>query len=156
MTDEEKTIRTPMMYINDVTKLFFARLRKFSDEQGIPNGYRRILIHLAHHDGVTQLELAKLSHVTPPTVSVTLQKMEHDGLISRVTDPDDQRQVRVRLTDKGRAIEAENKQNADKTEAMALCCLTDSEKAELKSLIMRVYENMESFDSAEADGNSKE
>ena len=51
-----------------------------------------------------QLELAKLTHLTAPTVSVTLQKMEQNGLITRTPDPQDMRQIRVRLTQQGREL----------------------------------------------------
>ena len=134
--------KTSMMYINDISKMFFDRMRTHSDEIGIPSGYRRIMIDLSHHDGSTQLELARLSHVTPPTVSVTLQKMEHDGLIRRETDPDDQRQVRVFLTEKGHEIERSTIETARKTEELSLSCLTDGEKETLRALLVRVYNNI--------------
>ena len=142
MNDCEKQEKTSMMYIHDISKMFFGRLRKYSEELGIPSGYRRILISLVHSDGLTQFELAKLSHLTPPTVSVTLQKMEHDGLIKRVPDELDQRQMRVFLTEKGRQDERANKRKADETEETVLSCLSPEERAVLRGYLARIYDSM--------------
>ena len=130
------------MYIHDISKMFFGQLRKYSEELGIPSGYRRILISLVHSDGLTQLELAKLSHLTPPTVSVTLQKMEHDGLIKRVPDEFDQRQMRVFLTEKGRQNESAEKKKADETEKQVLSCLSAEERDALCGYLARIYKSM--------------
>ena len=67
---------TPMMLINEISKLFGQRMRRASEQAGIPDGYRWILFHLGHRKSATQLELSKLTHTTPPTVSITLRNME--------------------------------------------------------------------------------
>jgi len=56
---------------------------------------------LAHHEGVTQRDLAELLGVSRPTVTVMLQKMERAGLIERHVDEADQRFTRIYLTDAG-------------------------------------------------------
>lgn len=134
--------KTPMMLINDISRMFGARMRRAADEEGIPSGYRHLLFYLAHNDGVSQLELVKRTHLTAPTVSVTLQKMEHDGYITRTPDPDDQRQMKVCLTEKGQLIKRRSKDKADETEALAFADMSDTEIAEIKSYLMRIYENI--------------
>jgi len=134
--------KTPMMYINDLSKMFRDRMKVRCEEAGIPSSYHRIMIDLFFNDGLTQLELAKRSHVTPPTVSVTLQKMEHDGLITRLTDESDQRQMRVSLTEKGRALEIANHQKAKKTEEEILSALTEEEKQSLYDILKKMYGGM--------------
>lgn len=91
---------TPMMLVNEVSKLFKNILVR--ENENLQSSYRHLLFHLAHEDGVTQLRLAKLTHLKPPTVSVTLQKMERDGYVVRRQDENDLRQTLVYLTDKGR------------------------------------------------------
>lgn len=67
------------------------------------HGQAIMLLALANApDGVTQRDLAGLMRLSPPTVTVTLQKMEADGLIERWTDETDQRLTRIRMTDTGR------------------------------------------------------
>ena len=137
--------KTPMMLLNDISRLFSSRMRRAADELGFPSGYRHMLIYLAHHDGVGQYELAKCSHLTAPTVSGTLQKMEKDGFIERRPDETDQRQMRVYLTPMGKDLERQTKEKADETELLAMSCLSDREKGELKDYLLRIYSRMQEF-----------
>ena len=130
------------MLINDISRAFAHKMRKAADEECVPFGYRHLLFYLAHNDGISQLELAKRTNLTPPTVSVTLQKMELDGYIMRTPSPEDQRQMIVCLTDKGKLIEKRLKEKADETEAMALSELDPSEVSQLKEYLLRIYEKM--------------
>ena len=52
----------------------------------------------------TVSELAQKSRVTVSTMTISLKRLERKGPIKRVRDAKDLRVVRVRLTDKGRAI----------------------------------------------------
>ena len=66
------------MLINEISKLFHDKMRETCEKLGFKNGYRQILMFLAHNDGATQVELVRVSHLKAPTISVTLKKME-DG-----------------------------------------------------------------------------
>ncbi|HCJ42389.1 MarR family winged helix-turn-helix transcriptional regulator [uncultured Ruminococcus sp.] len=92
----------PSMFVNDVSRMFMHRVRRECEKNGVPNGYHKILMELSHNDGATQLQLVKLTHLTAPTVSVALGKMESEGLVTRQTDTADMRVMKVCLTDKGR------------------------------------------------------
>lgn len=133
---------TPMMQIIHLSKLFRDQLRRASEEAGIPGGYRAILMELSHLESATQYELAKRTHLTPPTVSVTLQKMEHDGYITRTPDENDLRQMRVALTEKGKAAEADNRARANALEQTLLDGLTDEERAQLSALLTTMETNL--------------
>ena len=74
---------------------------RLASEGGGRQGRTIVLGMLAAHEGITQRDLAEKLHLARPTVTVMLQKMEHDGLIVRWDDPDDQRLTRIKLTDAG-------------------------------------------------------
>lgn len=133
---------TPMMQIIHLSKLFRDQLRRASEEAGVPGGYRAILMELSHIESATQYELAKRTHLTAPTVSVTLQKMEHDGYITRTPDANDLRQMRVALTEKGKAAEADNRARANALEQTLLAGLTDEERAQLSALLSTMETNL--------------
>ena len=133
---------TPMMQIIHLSKLFRDQLRRASEEAGIPCGYRMILIELSHLESATQYELAKRTHLTAPTVSVTLQKMEHDGYITRTPDENDLRQMRVALTEKGKAAEADNRARANALEQKLLDGLSPEEKEQLTALLTSMEDNL--------------
>ncbi|MBQ7325444.1 MAG: MarR family transcriptional regulator [Clostridia bacterium] len=133
---------TPMMQIIHLSKLFRDQLRRASEEAGVPGGYRAILMELSHLESATQYELAKRTHLTAPTVSVTLQKMEHDGYITRTPDENDLRQMRVSLTEKGKAAEADNRARANALEQTLLAGLSEEERAQLSALLSTMETNL--------------
>lgn len=92
----------PSMMTNEVSKLFRDIINREVEKLGVQNSYRQLLFHLSRKDGVSQLELARATHLKAPTVSVTLKNMEADGLVERKGDINDLRIIHVYLTDKGR------------------------------------------------------
>lgn len=59
------------------------------------------LLFLSHTDGLSQSDLAARLHVSKPTVTTMLQKMEAAGTVERRSDEHDQRVTRLYLTPKG-------------------------------------------------------
>ena len=82
-----------------LNRQLFMRLN--TDTGGHP-GRTVVLGMLAGNEGITQRDLAEKMHLARPTVTIMLQKMEHEGLVERWDDPDDQRLTRIRLTEDGR------------------------------------------------------
>jgi DNA-binding MarR family transcriptional regulator len=62
------------------------------------------LLALSRTDGLSQSELASVLHVSRPTVTTMLQKMEAAGIVERRTDEHDQRVTRLYLTPEGRRL----------------------------------------------------
>ena len=133
---------TPMMLINEISKLFGQRMRRASEQAGIPDGYRWILFHLGHRKSATQLELSKLTHTTPPTISITLRNMEADGYVKRTQDKEDMRVIHVSLTEKGLAVEEANRHHADATDRLAMTGMSDEEREVLRNLLIRMRDNI--------------
>lgn len=94
----EKTI---LMNINDISKIFRDQMRKESDRAGFLHAYRPILFQLKCKNGLTQAELAENTMLKAPTISLTLQKMEYAGLITRIQDSVDLRITHVYITEEG-------------------------------------------------------
>lgn len=133
---------TPSMYINDVAKLFNGTIIKATERSDISHGFSRILFHLAHDDGLTQLQLVKFTHLTPPTISVALSKMEKAGYVKRAADKKDMRQMRVYLTDKGREHNDFIRQKCKETEAIMLDGISEDEQKQLCELMRKMLSNL--------------
>ena len=133
---------TPMMRVLHLSKLFRDQLRRASEEEGVPGSYRQILLELSHMEKLTQYELAKRTHLTPPTVSVTLQKMEHDGYITRTPDERDLRQMQVTLTPKGIEAELANRARANALEQKILDGFAEEDLELLATLLTRMEHNL--------------
>ena len=138
---QKKTPRTGFL-INEISKLFHDKLRRNSEELGFKSGYRQILRFLSHEDGVTQVDIARNSHFTAPTVSVTLKKMEDEGLISRKTDKKDTRRTRVFITEKGREWESKLFTTAMDCEEILVRGFSAEEILEFDRLLKKAKENM--------------
>jgi DNA-binding MarR family transcriptional regulator len=132
----------PGLLINEISKLIHDKLRRNSEDLGFKTGYRQILRFLAHEDGVTQVDIARNSHFTAPTVSVTLKKMEDEGLILRKTDKNDTRRTRVFITEKGREWESQLFEKVVDCENILMRGLSEEESDELCRLLKKVRENI--------------
>lgn len=131
---------TPLMLCTMVNKIFEEKAR--NDEISLTNSGRHIMRLLSRHEGVTQLELANAANIKAPTVSVTLQKMEAEGMVYREADENDLRQTRVYLTPKGKAFNEKIKNSIDALDVKALEGFTEEEKKELTEMLKRLVLNI--------------
>lgn len=61
-----------------------------------------VLVILSRRDGIGQGEVSQLFEVDPSRVTRIAQALEGDGLVRRERDPEDNRVVRMYLTEEGR------------------------------------------------------
>ena len=134
---------TPLMLCNEISKMLGSIMRESTIEEcPLQGSYRDILFHLAREDGKTQLELANLIHITPPSASVALVKLEEEGYIERRADESDKRKVRVYLTEKGKKIDEKSRSVIRDLEGKATAGLTEEEIKNLCVLLFRMRENI--------------
>ncbi|SFT24833.1 MarR family winged helix-turn-helix transcriptional regulator [Paenibacillus sp. BC26] len=84
----------------EVTKLY----RPYLDELGITYTQYVTLLALWEKDGVPVKELGTRLYLDSGTLTPLLKKLEGMTLIRRERDPEDERSVIVRLTDRGREL----------------------------------------------------
>lgn len=75
-------------------------------ELGIYPGQIPVLGLVAKKDGLSQRELAKILNIKPPTVNVSVQRLEKAGFLYKKPDEKDQRVTRIYLTEKGKETKA--------------------------------------------------
>jgi DNA-binding MarR family transcriptional regulator len=120
--------------------------------EGLERGASLLVRHLAHGtsltwrtvlatlacDGPTRLTtLASSSGVSQPAMTQLVGRMEREGLVVRLIDPDDGRVTLVEITDDGHALRAELTQSQHERLAELLDTLNPDEEATL-GLAMRV------------------
>lgn len=133
---------TPSMLINEIAKMFDEKMTDETERFGMSGGYRRMLFHLAHEDGLTQLDLVNRTHLTAPTVSVSLKKMEKEGLVKRITDDKDLRQVHVYLTENGRELDRFIREKSRENEEKMHEGISNDEWEVLRQMLVKVFKNM--------------
>ncbi len=131
------------MLLADVARILYRRLRRGSERIGLKPGYRHILYHLVRGDeGSTQQTLVKHTRLSAPTISVSLTRMEAEGLVTRKPDPEDLRSMRVFLTEKGRAIDAAMQESLIAVEKEFMQSLSEDELDKLRQLLIKARENL--------------
>lgn len=133
---------TPIRMINEVSRLFWEVAHERYPNDMMQNSYRLILIQLAIREGRSQLELAQSTHLKPPTISVTLQKMEADGLVVRYIDRDDMRTTRVYLTEKGRDFNRRVQSVIKAVDEIATSGMTEEETETLYKILSKIRQNL--------------
>lgn len=133
---------TPMMLLNEISHLMGERIHSEHDELFSQRSIRLLIMELAHRDGRTQLDLVNATHLKAPTVSVTMQKLEKEGIVIRKPDIYDQRATRVYLTDKGRELDDRARKSIHQAEEDAMAELTEDDRAMLFRLLLKVRDTL--------------
>lgn len=134
---------TPMKLIGEISRMMGEKIREKCDDNPVSQkSGRLILIELAKRDGRTQLDLVNATHLKAPTISVALQKLEHDGIVYRRPDEYDLRATRVFLTEKGRELDNRIRKRIMEEEALAMVNLTEAECETLMKLLGKIKQNL--------------
>lgn len=133
----------PIKLCHEISRLTGARVRGANIEGVMSqHGARLVLSALAMSDGASQREIVGMTHLRPPTVSVILRSMEDEGLVELFKNPEDKRELRARLTQKGREIDRHGLEKIRQTDALALMGLDEDEQATLMTLLGKIRENL--------------
>ena len=133
---------TPAGIINDISRCYYDEIRRANDKAGVPAGYRSLLYYLAKEDGKTQFELAALTGLKPPTVSIALQKMESAEYVRRENDKYDLRVTRVFLTEKGKKVDELNRAKTAEFEREVMAGITKEERETLVAILTKMKNNV--------------
>lgn len=112
------------------------------DQIALHRSQSMVLCKLFIQDGMTQSEIAQQLSVQGATVTDMLQRMEEAGLVSRRRDLEDNRLVRVYLTDSGREKERSIMEQFLKLESAVFAGFDEKERALLRRLLNRALDNM--------------
>src|SRR5829696_1373253 len=115
----------------------------FMDQIGMHRAQATLLCRLFVQDGMTQSEIAEQLSVQGATVTNMLQRMEETGLVTRRRDPDDNRLVRVYLTDVGRKQERAITEQFMRVEQAVFEGLDPQDRAMLRRVMKLMLSNME-------------
>ena len=116
-------------------------LGRMMAEHGDHPGASGVLRALAERDGISQRDLAEVLHLSRPTVTTMLQRMEQNGLIERWDDEADQRLTRIRLTGKGRDRSVMVKESFVTYIDDTVGSMTESDRRELARLLNLLADN---------------
>ncbi len=93
---------------------------------------------LSRSPGLSQRELADRLGAVPSRVVVLVDALEAGGFVARERHPDDRRNYRLSLTDRGREAMTSLRAAAEQQRAEVLAPLDDSERAQLDQLLSKL------------------
>jgi DNA-binding MarR family transcriptional regulator len=129
--------------INHLARQFEQQLRIRIDRHGVTPGQFAQILALYEEEPLTQRELCKRVQIEQPTMAYTLGRMERDGLIKRVADPDDGRRAHITLTPRTRGLQGTLLAAARQVNGVATEGMSAAEVAEFMSRIERMIGNFE-------------
>jgi len=99
----------------------------------------RIMRIVSHHQDARMGDLARLSGVSMPTLTGTVDRLVKAGILARYRDPKDRRSVRVRFTRKGNNMREQHKRMRVKRISSMLEKLRPAERTELAKSMEKTY-----------------
>lgn len=103
----------------------------------------RILYVLWQRDGVPIAELSRKTGLAKTTLTSMLDRMEQAGLVSRVFDTADRRQIRISLTAQARALRGEYEAVSAEMNALYYDGFSDPDILAFEAALRRILHNLE-------------
>jgi DNA-binding MarR family transcriptional regulator len=138
MTDDEVSLD---FLIAQVGRLHHKRAHILLEDLGLYQGQPRLLLELWLREGQTQSELADRLRVAPATMTKMLQRLTEAGFVDRRRDSQDQRILRVYLTEAGYAVQQRMRQVWEQMERDALVGFSEEELGLLRQYLTRIRDN---------------
>jgi DNA-binding MarR family transcriptional regulator len=125
-----------------VGQVFRGVCDAFTNRVDISRGQAALLCVVAKQEGLTQSEIAERLSVQGATVTNMLQRLEEAGLVTRRRDPDDNRLVRIYLTEAG--LHKERSINAQFGDMQGLIFkgISEEERVILRKWLRQIISNM--------------
>jgi len=121
------------------TRIVDAPLR----DLGFAMGQLPVLVALKKRQALPQSELARIARVEQSSMAQLLNRMERDGLIERVPDPNDKRSRLISLTSAASRQMPKGKAIMDATCEIALAGFNPKEVDQLAALMARINANLQ-------------
>ena len=126
-----------------ISRQYAARCYRQITEQGLQPTQMPFLIMLHRHDGCSEKEMAEWLHIKPPTVNVSIQRLEKPGIVERKRDEADQRIARIYITEKGKNIMKKILEEAKETEKLMFGNFSEAELCLLRRFFEQILKNTE-------------
>jgi MarR family transcriptional regulator, organic hydroperoxide resistance regulator len=125
-----------------VSQAYRSLSDNFMDRIGMHRAQASLLCRLFVNNGMTQSEIADQLSVQGATITNILQRLEEAGLVTRQRDSEDNRLVRVYLTEAGRQKERAITEQFLKLEGTIFEGINENDRVRIRSLLQQILQNM--------------
>lgn len=132
-----------MSRIRHLSGRVFEKLLKESGVDVFNGAQGRILYVLWEHGQLTITEIGRLTSLAKTTLTSMLDRMEAGGLIERIPDKRNRRQVFISVTEKAKGYREKYDLISDKMSEIFYDGFTDDEIIGFESQLRRIIKNLE-------------
>lgn len=133
-------------YVSRIQKIcgrVFERLLKKNKLDAFNGAQGRILYVLWEHDKLSFSEVGKYTSLAKTTLTSMIDRMEESGLVERIPDKEDRRQIYVSITEKARKYQQKYNKVSDEMSAIFYKGFTTDEIQCLDKMLERILNNLE-------------
>ena len=141
--DEKGKENSLLSLFMKVDRYFMAKCFGQMQDLGIYPGQIPVLGMVSKKEGLSQKELAEILRIKPPTVTVSVQRLEKAGFLYKKPDEKDQRIARIYLTEKGKETKARALQRIRENESVMLEGFSETEQCLLRRFLKQILENID-------------
>jgi MarR family transcriptional regulator for hemolysin len=139
-------MRTFSFLLRDVSRRYVQRFEQRAGALGLTQPQCKVLVNLANHEGITQVQLAELTDIEPMTLVRAVDWMESQGWLERRHDPADRRARRLYLKAKGKPLVDDIWHLADLTRREAFAGIPRKHADLLIELLEKIQSNFASLE----------
>jgi len=111
------------------------RERSAAGRFGLTRSQRIVLRIVGQRPGASAGDLSRTLHVHPSTLTPVLHRLVEDGLLERAPDPGDRRRAVLRLSRRGKRIDAICAARIDAVMAASLARMADADVAAMRRVV---------------------
>jgi len=128
--------------IKQISGRIFEKLLVIDGVEAFNGAQGRILYVLWQGDCVPIVELYRKTGLAKTTLTSMLDRMEQSGLITRIFDKTDRRQIRISLTDKANSLYEAYKSVSMKMSEIFYKGFSDGEIIKFENMLQRILKNL--------------
>lgn len=123
----------------------FEKILRESNVDAFNGAQGRILYVLWEHERLTISEIGRLTSLAKSTLTSMLDRMEDSGLVERIPDKENRRQVIIAITKKAKKYREAYNQVSARMNALFYQGFSEAETAEFEDKLRRIIANLESI-----------
>lgn len=141
------------MEYHQIMGLFFCfmhlhrkEVQSVIDEYELYHGQLPILETIKNNDGCTQNKLVELIHVSAPSMTNSIKRLEKNGLVTKSIDPNDNRRSVIHITSKGIEVSSKCRSKFDEADRKTFKNLSAEELEQLHAILKKLISNLKEED----------
>ena len=111
-------------------------------EKEVVPGQYPLLNYLSKNPDASQQDLANMLFVSPASVAQSTKRLQNVGMLEKMSDPENLRKNRLRVTPAGQAVVDSFHKLAEQVDQKTFAGFTEDEEAQLLTLLNRMIKNL--------------